>query len=140
MCQGLFERSPRFRDFAANVGVVPTRSVQMWCDKATFEMGWKTGKAATVSGPEYLNIWADMTQVMAFESWSAPPPRSLHYLTGTYNTTLFKQPATDTTVPTGRWRRSASRRSIGSTPRPTGCGPADRNGAFTWDVLRATPG
>ncbi len=67
MLPGLFERSPQFRDFAANVGVVPTRSVQMWCDKTTFEMGWKTGKAATVSGPDSLNIWADMTQVMAFE-------------------------------------------------------------------------
>ena len=99
MCAQLIPRSKRFADYVANVGVVPTQSVQLWCNGTSSELGWTTGKAATVSGPEYLNIWADMTQVIAFETWSDPPPLSLHYLTGTYKTTLYRQPRSNAKVP-----------------------------------------
>ena len=141
MCAALMARSPRFNDFVTNVGVVPTQSVQLWCDPATFELGWKTGKAATVSGPEYLNIWADMSQVIAFEPWAAPAPRSLHYLTGTYATTLFKESSANTGVP---------EEGAQPDPHPDDClaehvlvralATGYRQRTFKWDVLRAPAG
>jgi uncharacterized protein with NAD-binding domain and iron-sulfur cluster len=141
MCAGLMERSSRFNNYVANVGVVPTQAVQLWCDASTFDMGWQTGKAATVSGPEYLNIWADMSQVIAFEPWPSPAPKSLHYLTGTYKTTLFKEPSTNAAVPqtarteirdqTIAWLNASS-----GTLWPL----ADPGGKFDWNVLRAPAG
>jgi uncharacterized protein with NAD-binding domain and iron-sulfur cluster len=141
MCAGLMERSSRFSDYVMNVGVVPTQAVQLWCDASTFDMGWQTGKAATVSGPEYLNIWADMSQVIAFEPWPSPAPHSLHYLTGTYKTTLFKEPSTNTATPqvaraeirdqTIAWLNASA-----GTLWPL----ANPGGVFNWDVLRAPAG
>ena len=141
ICAELMARSARFNQFVNNVGVVPTQSVQLWCNPSTYDMGWKAKKAATVSGPEYLNIWADMTQVIAFEPWPHPAPLSLHYLTGTYKTTLFTEPSTNTSVPkiasdevyrqTVDWLNTASY-GLWSD--------ADAGGKFKWDVLRAPVG
>ena len=138
MCAGLMARSPKFNDFVTNVGIVPTQSVQLWCDASTYEMGWRTGKAATVSGPQYLNIWADMTQVIAFEPWPAPAPQSLHYLTGTYKTTLFKEPSTNAEVPQ-KARTEIRNQAIEwlNTSSYALWPKADPEGAFDWSMLRA---
>jgi uncharacterized protein with NAD-binding domain and iron-sulfur cluster len=141
MCASLLARSPRFHDFVTNVGIVPTQSVQLWCDAATFEMGWKTGKAAAVSGPEYLNIWADMSQVLAFEPWPSPSPRSLHYLTGTFNTTLFKEPSNNAAVPQRARAEIRDQAVEWLNASSHALWPfADPGGAFNWDVLRAPAG
>jgi uncharacterized protein with NAD-binding domain and iron-sulfur cluster len=141
MCVGLMARNSGFDAFVRNVGIVPTQSVQLWCDPSTAGLGWTTGKAAVVSGPEYLNIWADMTQVIASEAWPDPAPLSLHYLTGTYKTTLYEQPASKTDVPAtalGEIRQQAidwlNESSCAQWPA------ADAGGAFDWAVLRAPPG
>ena len=100
MCASLIEKSPRFRAFVTNIGLVPSQAVQLWCRRTTEELGWTTGKAASVSGPEYLNIWADMSQVLAVESWTGTTkPLSLHYLTGTFSTLLYREPASRTGIP-----------------------------------------
>jgi uncharacterized protein with NAD-binding domain and iron-sulfur cluster len=104
MCQALIDAEPRFRDFVEKIGVVPTQSLQLWCDKTLEDLGWKSGKPATVSGPEYLNIWADMSQVLRFEAWTDPKgPLSLHYLCATLATDEYKRPSSDRTLP-GRVR------------------------------------
>jgi uncharacterized protein with NAD-binding domain and iron-sulfur cluster len=105
MCQALIDREPRFRDFVENIGIVPTQSLQLWSDKTLEELGWADGKPATVSGPEYLNIWADMTQVMDYEGWAGPnQPVSLHYFCGTLPTDRYREPASKRSVP-GEVRR-----------------------------------
>jgi len=141
MCADLMAGSPAFGDFVTNVGIVPTQSVQLWCNASTHEMGWKSGKAATVSGPEFLNIWADMTQVIAFEPWPAPAPRSLHYLTGTYKTTLFREPAANAEVPATA-RREIRDQAIDwlNTASSAAWPLANPGGAFDWDVLQAPAG
>jgi uncharacterized protein with NAD-binding domain and iron-sulfur cluster len=93
MCQALIDRGGKFRRFVENIGIVPTQSLQLWSDKSLEDLGWKSGKPATVSGPEYLNIWADMTQVLAVEDWRDGSPKSLHYLCGTLATDVYRQPA-----------------------------------------------
>ena len=97
MCDQLIARGGPFAEYVNNIGVVPSQAVQLWFDRTPAEMGWVTGKAATVSGPEYLNISADMSQVLRVE----PPTssQSLYYLTGTFATTLYRQPSATTGVP-----------------------------------------
>ena len=141
MCAALMARSPRFDAFVRNVGIVPTQAVQLWCDRSTNDLGWTTGKAATVSGPEYLNIWADMTQVLAFEPWPDPPPLSLHYLTGTYKTTLHLQPATATGTPAQASDEIRTQSVAWLNTSSAATWPAAaKAGAFDWSVLRAPSG
>jgi uncharacterized protein with NAD-binding domain and iron-sulfur cluster len=100
ICQALIDVRGPFAAFTENIGIVPSLAVQLWTDVPTPDLGWTRGKAATVSGPELLNIWADMTQVLVTET--PPPgehPRGLHYLCGTYPTTLYRNPASQTGTP-----------------------------------------
>ena len=101
ICQSLIAADSKFGEWISNVGIVPSVGVQLWCDKTTAGLGWPGPKPASVSGPEYLNIWADMTQVVDYENWpnTVPKPLSLHYLTGTYNTTLYQAPRSQSGTP-----------------------------------------
>jgi uncharacterized protein with NAD-binding domain and iron-sulfur cluster len=137
MCDDLIALGGKFADFVNGIGIVPSQGVQLWCDRSTEEMGWNSGKAATVSGPEYLNIWADMSQVLAVEPWEhVTKPRSLHYLTGTYATQLHKEPMANKDTPQRAadeikrtaidWLNSSSY-NLWRT--------ADPNGQFDWSVL-----
>jgi uncharacterized protein with NAD-binding domain and iron-sulfur cluster len=139
MCAQLIANSKRFADYVENVGVVPTQSVQLWCDPTSAGLGWTTGKAAAVSGPEYLNIWADMTQVLAFEPWAASQPQSLHYLTGTYKTTLYRQPSSNTGVPAQAGADIRTQAIAWLNDLSYGLWPlADAQGVFNFDVLHVT--
>jgi uncharacterized protein with NAD-binding domain and iron-sulfur cluster len=140
MCAQLIAKSQRFADYVQNVGVVPTQSLQLWCDPTSATLGWTSGKAATVSGPEYLNIWADMTQVVAFENWPASStPQSLHYLCGTYKTTLYREPSSNTGVPAQAYNEIRTQAIAWLNSSSYGLWPlADVNGAFNFDVLHVT--
>jgi uncharacterized protein with NAD-binding domain and iron-sulfur cluster len=139
MCTQLIAKSQRFADYVQNVGVVATQSLQLWCDPTSPGLGWITGKAATVSGPEYMNIWADMTQVLAFESWTGPTPKSLHYLCGTYKTTLYREPASNTGVPAQAYDEIRTQTINWLNSSSYALWPlADANGAFNFDVLHVT--
>jgi uncharacterized protein with NAD-binding domain and iron-sulfur cluster len=101
ICDELITEGGAFALFVRNIPIVPTQSLQVWFDETTAELGWRAAPPAAVCGPGYLNIWADMTQVLAVEPRpGAVGPRSLHYLTGTLATTLYKEPSTHTDVPT----------------------------------------
>lgn len=101
MCDELIAASATFRDYVDNVPVVPTMSVQLWCDVATPALGWTMRKPAAVAGPGPLNVWADMSQVLTFEPWThvANKPASLHYLCGTFATQAHKAPAASVGTP-----------------------------------------
>ncbi len=98
MCADLIAANPRFGDFVNRMPLVPSQSVQLWSGLTAGELGWTTGPAAMVSGPQYLNIWDEMTQVLRLED-SPDHPKSLFYLTGTLNTQLYKEPSTQTDTP-----------------------------------------
>ncbi len=111
--------------------------MQLWCDKTLEGLGWKTGKSAAVSGPEYINIWADMSQILALESW--PPgrkPQSLHYLLGTFKTQLHKAPAASTDTPA--LARALLSASVANwlSQQSIALWPAASDGRnFSWNVL-----
>jgi uncharacterized protein with NAD-binding domain and iron-sulfur cluster len=127
----------RFRAMVSNIGLTPSQSLQLWSDKSLAELGWITGKAATVAGPEYLNIWADMSQVVEVETWpGVTKPKTLHYLCGTYATDLYRKPSTDPTVPQQAY--DAIRQSAVSWLETSSYGlwpAAARPGRFDWSVL-----
>lgn len=138
MCQSLMAKSNSLANWINNVGIVPSMAVQLWSNQTTSGLGWTQAKPATVAGPEYLNIWADMTQVVAFENWPEPKPLSLHYLTGTYATQFYKQPASAKATPalaladvrqqTINWLNASS----------VALWPAARaDGHFDWNMLQA---
>ena len=131
-------------DFAAwvdNVAIVPSMGVQLWCNQTRTQLGWQGLKPATVSGPEYLDIWADMTQVLAFEPWPAPKPLSLHYLTGTWASDLYMQPASQTGTPAAALADVRSQTIDWLNQYSAAMWPlAHGSGGFDWDVLAAPEG
>ena len=98
MCDELIAASGKFKQFV-EIPIVPTMSLQLWCDVTTAVLGWDMAKPAAVAGPGPLSVWSDMSHVLAFEPSLAPKPKSLHYLCGTYRTLLFKEPSTNAGVP-----------------------------------------
>ena len=64
-CDELIRASARFRAMTENIGLVPSLSAQIWTAKTLSEPGCEGENPAVVSGPQPLQIWADMSQVVA---------------------------------------------------------------------------
>jgi uncharacterized protein with NAD-binding domain and iron-sulfur cluster len=138
MCDALRAESGRFADFVDTIGIVPTRALQLWSNRTTAELGWTSGKPATVSGPEYLDIWADMTQVLAVEpAGDFPKPVSLHYLCGTYKTDSYRAPSTATGTPAAAQAdlRASTIDWLNQTSRWQWPAAQSPDGTFRWEVL-----
>jgi uncharacterized protein with NAD-binding domain and iron-sulfur cluster len=113
-CDELIAASDRFRAMTENQRLVPSISVQAWCTRDLEELGWdpqgpttpdgasrRIELPATSTGPRPLDIWADMSQVLAFEPWKPSPegPKSLHYLCDVLATELYRAPPDSKDVP-----------------------------------------
>jgi uncharacterized protein with NAD-binding domain and iron-sulfur cluster len=70
--------------------LVPSIAVQFWSTLDLTGLGWPEPKPALVSGPDPLDIWADMSQILEHEPEG---PRSLHYLCDVFPSELYRQPA-----------------------------------------------
>jgi hypothetical protein len=100
ICAELVARGGAFADFVRNTDIVPTLALQIWSDRSLEQLGWMTGKSATVSGPQPFDIWAEMSQVLPAEAWPAGArPKTLHYFCGSYPTQLYKVAASQAEVP-----------------------------------------
>lgn len=131
MCDELITQNRRFADWVNNTSIVPSQAIQLWCDQTLDQLGWMSGKPALVSGAQYFDIWADMSQVLHVEpSKENRAPKSLHYLTGTFNTTLHKEPAAHKDVP-ARAAEEVRRGAIAWL---------DANSAFIWPRTRTARG
>ena len=100
-CKEIIDANDRFRAMTENLVLVPSISVQAWCTYSLPGLGWKRAKPAMCSGPQPLDIWADMTQVLKYENWSASKkkPKSLHYFCDVLPSQLYRRPSTDANVP-----------------------------------------
>jgi uncharacterized protein with NAD-binding domain and iron-sulfur cluster len=109
-CDELIEASDRFRAMTETATLVPSIAVQAWCNRNAAQLGWPPKEAVpsgaaekTVisTGPDPLDIWADMSQVLKYEPWDPYPngPKSLQYLCGVLETDLFRAPPDDVQVP-----------------------------------------
>ncbi|MBS0340101.1 MAG: FAD-dependent oxidoreductase [Proteobacteria bacterium] len=138
MCDELLQKGGRFAAFVQNIDIVATQALQLWSNQTLEQLGWTSGKPATVSGPEYMNIWADMSQVLSVEpAVGFAKPMSLHYLCGTYATTLYRQPSTEAGVPTKAWNELRTQTIAWLNDASACIWPAARTpeGKFRFDVL-----
>lgn len=140
-CAPLLPHSQALSDWVNEVGLIPSMAVQLWSDRTTRQLGWTEAKPATVAGPEYLNIWADMTQVLAYETWPPPAPQSLHYLTGTWNSRLYRSPASEAGVPAAALADIRAQTIAWLNDFSGAAWPLARaGGGFDWSVLTAPAG
>jgi uncharacterized protein with NAD-binding domain and iron-sulfur cluster len=104
-CDELIEASETFRMMTETATLVPSISVQAWCSVDTGGLGPPplppgAVKIVMSTGPDPLDIWADMSQVMKYEPWDpSTGPKSLQYLCGVIETDLFRAPPDQTQVP-----------------------------------------
>jgi uncharacterized protein with NAD-binding domain and iron-sulfur cluster len=142
MCDALKAASPDFDLFTSEMGIVATQSVQLWFDDTPAELGWDKPKAAAVSGPEYLNIFADMSQVIKLEGeWAGGKPKSLYYLTGTYATDIYASPSADAGVPQQAWTEVRDQTIDWMTTKSNAMWPIASDGSgFKWSTLHAEAG
>ncbi|RED12143.1 FAD-dependent oxidoreductase [Pontivivens insulae] len=75
------------RDWAAmldKVGrfSVPTHSVQLWFDRDSVAAGWHEAGAISGAYVAPLGTWADMSELLAEETWPAGTAQSCQYLVG----------------------------------------------------------
>ncbi len=141
ICAGLIAQSPAFANWINNTDIIPSMGVQLWSDKTLAGLGWAQDKPALVSGPEYLNIWADMSQVLPFEDGPSPKPKSLHYLTGTYKTALYKHPKSAEGTPAAALADVRSQTVAWLNTSSAAWWPlAQKEGQFDWLVLNDPAG
>jgi uncharacterized protein with NAD-binding domain and iron-sulfur cluster len=109
-CDELIDASDRFRAMTEMATLVPSIAVQAWCNWDVAQLGWPprvavpsgaAEKTVISTGPDPLDIWADMSQVLGYEPWDLYPkgPKSLQYLCGVLETDLFRAPPDDVQVP-----------------------------------------
>jgi len=92
-CDELIRASARFRAMTENIGLVPSLSAQIWSAKTLSELGCEGDNPAVLSGPQPLQIWADMSQVVACESWRGEPPKSAYYFCNVLDSQAYRGPA-----------------------------------------------
>ena len=121
-CDELIEANSRFRAMTEMASLVPSISVQLWCNTDVAELGFPPKaappgaavKTVISTGPDPLDIWADMSQVLKYEPGNPLPTKSLHYLCGVFETDLFRAPGN---ITFRRWQTNklVATRSTGST-------------------------
>jgi uncharacterized protein with NAD-binding domain and iron-sulfur cluster len=88
----LYNYSTKFWNMAAKLRLVPSISVQLWSTRSLADLGWRRQKPALVAGPDPLDIWADMSQLLQYER--RDPPCSLHYFCDVFPSKLYAAPPT----------------------------------------------
>lgn len=96
----LQQRCPALDRLVQNTPLVPSKAAQVWFRETADELGQEPPRHAAVSGSEAFDIYADMSQVLASEPEQGPEVRSLFYLCTTYDTELYKRPASEADTPT----------------------------------------
>jgi uncharacterized protein with NAD-binding domain and iron-sulfur cluster len=91
-CAELIAASPRFRRMTQTASPVPSLGFQAWMTKATEDLGGVKG-AQLSTGPRPLNIWADRTPELNYQSWTSEAPKSMHFLCDVLETDLFRKSA-----------------------------------------------
>lgn len=139
MASELVAASERWKLMLEKVPTVATHAAQFWVDKTAAELGWNDVvakhnigdipadlKTVITSFIEPLDTWADMSDLIGHEDWSAPGPASIAY---------FCSPAHDAGVDTipfaDRVKDWADNALLQMWPK------AEKNGKFDMSLLHA---
>jgi uncharacterized protein with NAD-binding domain and iron-sulfur cluster len=91
ICEELAERNEDWRNLIDKLPTMQTQSVQLWMKPDLQGLGWMKNdplrdgdrpSPAMVAAPEPLDVWADMSHLLAAEGWPADGPQSIQYLCG----------------------------------------------------------
>jgi uncharacterized protein with NAD-binding domain and iron-sulfur cluster len=145
-CDELIEACEKFRTMTETATLVPSLAVQAWSSTDTAGLGWPptqarppgaAQKTVMSTGPEPLDIWADMSQVLDYEPRDRlNRPKSLHYLCGVIETDLFRAPSTQNQVPTKAKARARAEAVDWFRDKARYIWPkSSPRGSFDWDVL-----
>jgi len=138
-CSELLKSSDQFRSMTEKLQLVPSISVQLWTNVSLAELGWTAPKPALVSGPEPLDIWADMLQLLAGEIHTeGAPPKSLQYLCDVFPSQLYQAPPTQPDVKEQAQAQALSLTVEWLTTKASAFWPkVSGQRQFNWDVLYA---
>lgn len=138
-CGELFKANQRFRTMAEKLPLVPSISVQVWSEQTLQQLGWTASKPAMVCAPQPLDVWADMSQLLAYEPSGGckGEPKSLHYFCNVLATQLYRRPPTDMGVPTQakKLAEALAVRWFDEKATTLWRKAVTRRGGFDWDVL-----
>jgi uncharacterized protein with NAD-binding domain and iron-sulfur cluster len=149
ICQPLAAADPRWQQMVAKVGTVATFGAQLWMKKPLSALvpdpAAPLAQPAIFCGFDYdgepADSYADMTQVLARESWpadAAAPPRSIAYFCSPLND------AQDCEGTSGEQRsREIARKFLHTQAGVVWPGSLTPAGSFDWDLLcddRPAPG
>ncbi|MEI9924988.1 MAG: hypothetical protein WDN50_16940 [Bradyrhizobium sp.] len=132
-CSELLTWNPRFKSMTEKLQLVPSISVQLWTNVKLAELGWTAPKPALVSGPEPLDIWADMDQLLEGEiPIGRAPAKSLQYLCDVFPSQLYQAPRTQSGVQKRAQQQALSLTVTWLTTKARAFWPK-----FSWKVLYA---
>ncbi|WP_213737669.1 FAD-dependent oxidoreductase [Bradyrhizobium sp. dw_411] len=132
-CSELLTSNPRFKSMTQKLQLVPSISVQLWTNVKLAELGWTAPKPALVSGPEPLDIWADMDQLLVGEiPIGRAPAKSLQYLCDVFPSQLYQAPRTQSGVQKKAQQQAISLTVNWLTTKAKAFWPK-----FSWKVLYA---
>jgi uncharacterized protein with NAD-binding domain and iron-sulfur cluster len=145
-CDELIKASEKFRTMTETATLVPSIAFQAWCTVDTAGLGWPPDcakppgaavKTVISTGPDPLDIWADMSQVLAYEPEQPDPgPKSLQYLCGVLETDLFRAPRCKEGVPDEAKALARSEAIKWLNTKAHYIWPkSSPGGSFDWDIL-----
>jgi uncharacterized protein with NAD-binding domain and iron-sulfur cluster len=143
-CSALLKTNLRFRTMAQTLPLAPSIAVQAWSDRTLRQLGWTRPKPAMVCAPRPLDVWADMTQLLAYEpdEGGRTAPKSLHYFCNVLATQLHRRPSTDYGVPAEArdLARSLALQWFGKKAADLWPKAVTTRGEFDWGVLCSPSG
>lgn len=129
----LVEREVRWQAMVRHVKSVPTQAFQVWLSAGTRELGWPHGTANLSGFVEPFDTWADMTHLVAEESFPRPP-RSIAY----FCSVLPDRPETGDVDTVRARHQEVKRNAIAFLNDEVGeiwPGAERAGGGFRWDLL-----
>ena len=83
LCRELADAKEQWLQMVKHVATVRTQALQLWLKPTIRELGWKKESPLIDAWIAPLNTWADMTQLLDYESWGVGnKPGSLAYFCG----------------------------------------------------------
>lgn len=88
-----------WRRMIATTKTVQTQAAQLWLDRDTRGLGWRSGPTIMTGYVEPFDTWGDMSHLLPEEAWPAPEPKSIAYFCNAFPDAEVIPPFTDPTFP-----------------------------------------
>ncbi len=141
-CQELMAANPRFKAMYENVQTIQTQACQIWTNKTTSEMGWRSPAKVLGAYVEPLDTWSEMNQVLDREEWPADwSVKSISYFCGPMKGSRELPPPEDHQFPQEKKAQAFAQSQELFTQHIAFLWPqgVQANGVLDWDNLVAPP-